>query len=81
MENPRTSIRGALSPARCRRGTTRCTGLCGSDGLGTSAPREHKALADPNAIRLYRGRAHLYFWSDRGIPTADVLEAETSLTK
>lgn len=72
MENPRTSIRGALSPARCRRGTTRCTGLCGSDGLGTS---------DPNAIKLYRGRAHLYFWSDRGIPTADVLEAETSLTK
>lgn len=31
--NPKTRTRGALSPARWRRGIVRSVGLCGSDGL------------------------------------------------
>lgn len=35
----------------------------------------------PVAIKIRRGRIHLYFWGDRGIPKITVLEAEESLTE
>ncbi|KAK4832852.1 LOW QUALITY PROTEIN: hypothetical protein QYF61_025872 [Mycteria americana] len=37
----------------------------------TGGSSGHWCTVYPNAIKLYRGRTHLYFWSDRGIPTAN----------
>lgn len=34
----------------------------------------------PDVLKICRGRIHLYFWGDGGIPKMTVLEAEESLT-
>ena len=79
-----TWTRGAQPPARGRKGTIGFIGQCGCDGLaqqtrGVQGSSGHQCPVYHDAIKLERGRTHLYFWSDRGIPTANCVGGQSQL--
>jgi len=95
VTNTLTRIRGALPPAGWRTGTTRFIGLCGFDGLAHQIHKSirlysckaiyvhwsgHRCTVCPNAMKLERGKTHLDFWSDRGIPTANCIGGQSEPT-
>ncbi|GAB0203776.1 hypothetical protein GRJ2_002843200 [Grus japonensis] len=79
--------RGALPPARWRKGTIGFIGLCGSDGLATLDPQEYKALVDTSAQCTLMPSSHegaepiSISGVTGGSLQLTLLEAEVSLTR
>jgi len=84
VTNSVTRTRGALSPGRWRKGTTRFIGLCGFNGLAHQNPRSirlsrHQCTAYPSAIKISRAEPIYTSGVEGGSQQQIVLEAERSL--